>query len=198
MDLQIATLDFETYYDKEYSLSKMTTEEYINDPRFEIIMLGIIWPDGSKEVLTGTHAEIEWHLQRHDWSQFAVLAHHNHFDGAILAWRLHIRPALWLCTLSMARAIFGAKGNSLAALTKHFGLKDKGNEVVNMMGRRRLSLSEEEFQRYAEYCVHDAELCLQIYNLLMDGWYRFDPYDRRDPFPHGELRLIDLHIRMFT
>ena len=39
--MDIVTLDFETYYDKEYSLSKMTTEEYIRDDRFEIIGLAV-------------------------------------------------------------------------------------------------------------------------------------------------------------
>ena len=32
-------VDFETYYDRDYSLSKMTTEEYIRDDRFEVIGL---------------------------------------------------------------------------------------------------------------------------------------------------------------
>ena len=33
----IVTLDFETFYSKEFSLSKLTTEEYIRDSRFEVI-----------------------------------------------------------------------------------------------------------------------------------------------------------------
>ena len=31
--MDVYTLDFETYYDQEYSLSKVTTEEYVRDPR---------------------------------------------------------------------------------------------------------------------------------------------------------------------
>ena len=66
--MEIITADFETYYDKEYSLSKLTTESYIRDPRFETIMLGLRWPDGTKEVITGTDEEIQYRLDAVDWS----------------------------------------------------------------------------------------------------------------------------------
>jgi hypothetical protein len=33
----VITIDFETYYDREFSLSKITTEEYVRDRRFEVI-----------------------------------------------------------------------------------------------------------------------------------------------------------------
>jgi hypothetical protein len=46
----IVTIDFETYYDKEYSLSKMTTEEYIRDDRFEVIGVAIKVDDGDISV----------------------------------------------------------------------------------------------------------------------------------------------------
>ena len=39
--MDIVVLDFETYYDREYSLSKITTEEYVRDSRFETIGVGI-------------------------------------------------------------------------------------------------------------------------------------------------------------
>ena len=35
--MNLITLDFETYYDKKYSLGKMTMESYIRDPQFEVI-----------------------------------------------------------------------------------------------------------------------------------------------------------------
>ena len=37
----IISVDFETYYDKEFSLSKMTTEEYVRDDNFEVIGVGV-------------------------------------------------------------------------------------------------------------------------------------------------------------
>ena len=36
--MDIITIDFETYYDRDYSLSKMTTESYIRDERFEVVV----------------------------------------------------------------------------------------------------------------------------------------------------------------
>ena len=37
----VILLDFETYYDKEYSLSKMTTAEYVADKRFHVMMMAV-------------------------------------------------------------------------------------------------------------------------------------------------------------
>ena len=37
----VIVIDFETYYDKAYSLSKMTTEEYIRDEQFEVIGVAV-------------------------------------------------------------------------------------------------------------------------------------------------------------
>jgi hypothetical protein len=39
--MQIVTLDFETFYDRDYSLSKMTTEAYVRDPQFEAIGVSV-------------------------------------------------------------------------------------------------------------------------------------------------------------
>jgi len=39
--MDLITLDFETYYDRDYSLSKLTTEAYVRDSRFEVVGVGI-------------------------------------------------------------------------------------------------------------------------------------------------------------
>ncbi len=60
--MKIIALDFETYYDKEYSLSKITTEEYIRDARFETIGVGVK-EDGQDAVwVSGTHDKIKKYL----------------------------------------------------------------------------------------------------------------------------------------
>lgn len=196
MDLYV--IDFETYYSKEYSLSGMTTAEYVLHENFEVILVGIRYPDGRKEWITGTHAEIQHFFNGIDFSNAAILCHHTLFDGAILAWHFNVRPKRWLDTLCMARAMFGNKGNSLKALAEKFNLPAKGEEVHTMLGRRRLSLSKIELEKYAGYCLNDVEITYQLFQILAEGWYDPETLDKRDPFPKDEYKLIDLTIRMFT
>ena len=56
--MNVITIDFETYYDKVYSLSKLTTEEYIRNPQFEIIGVGIKINNDEPQWASGTHEEI--------------------------------------------------------------------------------------------------------------------------------------------
>lgn len=120
------------------------------------------------------------------------------FDAAIFTWKFNVKPRLWLDTMGMGRAMFGGKGNSLKALAERYNLEEKGTYVANMMGRRRESLSPEEFEQYAGYCLLDCELTYDLWQLMSQGWYSLDPYDNRGTFPKDELKLIDKIIRMYT
>ncbi len=60
--MKIIALDFETFYDREFSLSKMTTEEYIRDPRFETIGVGIKENGQDAVWVSGTHDRIKTFL----------------------------------------------------------------------------------------------------------------------------------------
>lgn len=73
--MKLITVDFETYYDQEFSLSKVTTEEYIRDPRFEVIGLSIKVDDGEAMWGSGTHEQIKAWLHTFDWSDAMLLAH---------------------------------------------------------------------------------------------------------------------------
>ena len=53
----LITIDFETYYDKNYGLNKYTTEEYIRDPQFEVIGVSVKQADKEPVWFTGPHQE---------------------------------------------------------------------------------------------------------------------------------------------
>lgn len=186
--MDLITLDFETYYDKDFSLSKITTEEYIRDPRFQIIGVGVKVNNGRARWFSGTHGLIKDFLSEFDWANSAVLAHNMMFDGAILSWRLGIRPKVLFDTLCMARAIHGVeKSASLKALAEAYDVGVKGTEVLDAKGKRRADFSVEELDAYGRYCVNDVDLTYDIFNMMMARG-----------FPKSELRLIDLTLRMFT
>ena len=186
--MSFITLDFETYYAKDFSLSRMTTEEYIRDPRFEVIGVGIKIDDGEPRWFTGTHKEIKQTLDEIDWSDSALLCHNAQFDGGILSFAFGITPAYYFDTLCMARAIHGVDaGGSLKALAERYQLGEKGTEVINALGKYRKDFTSEDLARYGAYCINDVDLTFKLFNVLMS-----------DYFPQNELDLIDMTLRMYT
>jgi len=185
--MDLITLDFETYYDREFSLSKMTTEEYIRDPRFEVIGIGVKVNNEPTEWASGTYEQLKRYLDTFNWQDSMVLAHNTMFDGAILAWHFDIHPRLFTDTLCIARALHGVEvGGSLKALAERYRIGAKGTEVVNALGKRRLDFSAEDLDRYGDYCVNDVELTYKLFHIFL-----------KKGFPKTELRLIDLTLRMF-
>lgn len=73
--MQYLTLDFETYYDKDYSLSKkgMTTQAYIMSPKFEVLMASVKWGDGETQVVEAP--DLPAFFASVDWVQTAVVNH---------------------------------------------------------------------------------------------------------------------------
>jgi len=184
--MDLITLDFETYYSKEFSLSKMTTEEYVRDPRFEVIGLGVKRNNEETEWASGTHEQIKEYLQSFDWSDTMLLCHNTMFDGAILNWVYDIRPRVYADTMCIARAIHGVETSaSLRAVSEKYNIGAKGTEVIQALGKRREHFTESELARYGDYCVNDVELTYKLFTIMANG------------FPRQELKLIDLTLRMF-
>jgi DNA polymerase len=185
--MNILTADFETYYDQKYSLSKISTEEYVRSDLFEAIGVSVQVNDGTPEWFTGTMQEIGNWLNRYPWQDAMFVAHNSMFDAAILSWRFDIHPKVIADTLSMARAKHGVEvGGSLAKLAEFYQIGVKGTEVINALGKRRLAFTPEDLARYGEYCCNDTKLTYDLFEILMET------------FPKTEMRLIDQTIKMFT
>ena len=165
--MSIITIDFETYYDKDYSLTKMTTEEYINDPRFEVIGMGIKVGDDETNWVTGK--DILATLNSFTWSEHAILCHNTLFDGAILAWKYGVKPGFWLDTLCMARALHGVDaGGSLKSLSERYKIGEKGDEVIHAMGKRLADFTRADLDRYGAYCRNDVDLTYKLFLRLLE------------------------------
>jgi DNA polymerase len=184
--MKILTIDFETFYDQDFSLTKITTEEYVRSDEFEVIGVSVQVDDGEPQWFSGTFEQTKAFLNSFDFPSNLALAHNAMFDAAILHWHYGISPRGWLDTLSMGRALHGTEvGGSLGVLAKHYDLGVKGDEVVNAKGKRRLDFSPDALARYGEYCCNDVALTFALFREMTAS------------FPQSELRLIDLTLRMF-
>jgi len=185
--MNILTIDFETYYDPAYSLSKVTTEEYIRDPQFEVIGVAVKVGNGDAVWFSGTRAQTKRWLDQFHWDDAIALAHNAMFDMAILNWHFDIRPKHIADTLAMARALHGNEtGVSLKSMAAFYNIGEKGTEVLNALGKRRIDFTTYDLTRYGEYCRNDCDLTLKL-------------FERMAPkFPAREHRLVDLTVRMFS
>lgn len=185
--MKLVTLDFETYYTSTYSLSKLTTEQYIRDPQFEVVGVSVQVDASAPVWFSGAFKDTQKYLESLRLEDSAVLAHNTLFDGAILGWRFGIHPKKLMDTLSMGAALHGTSvGGSLAALSTHYGVGGKGDAVVRAIGKRRLDFTPAELQEYGEYCNQDVALTYSLLGKMLPGFSRL------------ELDLIDLTLKMFT
>src|SRR3990167_6079074 len=183
--MRFLPLDAETFYCSKtgYTLSKMTAEEYIRDPRFELIGFSY-GPLGTRPVwYTGTIEYLRSVAHAIDWSQVFAVGHNlSMFDSLILTEVLGVRPAAYGCTLQLARCMHDSKtpdgksiSNILGALAKMYQREIEqilgrplfnGNEVVKADGKRRLDFTPQELADYGVYCCDDTELAGALWQVL--------------------------------
>lgn len=190
--VKIITLDFESYYEKgDYSLRNMATQEYILDPRFEIIGVAASVNGGeptwhSSDSLLDVKAFLAGFALEEKGT--ITVAHNAMFDGAILEWKLGIKPWRYFCTMMGSRpTVTPYTGKmSLESVAKYLDLGVKGHEVFGAHGKRRGDFSDADLLRYAAYCINDVVLSWKIFRLVAQS------------MPAKEMRLLDLTIKKFT
>lgn len=183
--MNLITLDAESYFDTEFSLKRLTVEEYCRDPRFEVHGWGIRWPDGTRQWFT--HEETKHVFAEIDWSKTGAIAHHSQFDMLVLNYIYGHRPKLILDTLSMARLVLGtAQPLSLEALAEHYGLAPKNVPYNLFKGKHWHELTTSEQKELSEGCLWDCELTHSIFTELAKD------------FPASETLIVDATIRMFS
>lgn len=172
-------LDFESFYSTKlgYTLKKMTPVEYLLDERFELIGCAVIdkgrgsnfhdpyWLDGADfQAYIGRLNE-----RRAQGEKIVMLSHNALFDMSLLAWRFGFVPDIMVDTMGMSQALLAPKVGfvSLAKISEHLGIGQKGDTVVRVDGMTLADIKAAGlYQRYAQYSLNDAVLCDQIYQCL--------------------------------
>ena len=181
----VVTIDYETFYGKDYTLSgKINTSEYVRDDRFHAH--GVAIKKGNGKTLWYTGRNIALALKEIDWSKTAMVGHNTAFDGFITSELYGHKPAFYADTLSMSRATRGhATRHDLDTVAKAFGHggKVKRNALVNT--KDKVQLTKDEEAKLGGYAVDDVDDTYRIF------------WDMYPHVPDDELRLIDITMRMF-
>lgn len=181
---RLVTLDLETYWDINYTLSKLSTSEYIRDKRFKAQMVGI--KIGSRPTRIYTGAGIAKALNAVPWQTHTLLAHHAQFDGFILAEKYGIQPKKIYCTLSMVRGLYSSDiGAGLDEASKFFGGQGKIEGALDVT-KGLLVWPKSVIESVGKYCANDVEECLRIFKCM------------HPMMPVDEMDFIDIVCRMFT
>ena len=187
--MRILFQDFETYYDKEYSLRKMTAAEYILNPRFKVHGCAFKWR--GEEAFWIDDTQIYFFIGDLP-KDIMVVSHNALFDMAINAWRFGYRPQMYGDTLAVARATINAylKRLSLDSVSQYLGFGKKDTDALaSAVGLQTWELKERGlYERLARYSLGDVEKCANIFEELV--------INRK--FPTQELLFADMVIRCCT
>lgn len=185
----ILTLDWEAAFGKHpetgenITLNVLTTEEYVRHKHFKPHGLGVKLNDRPTKYIY-KKAELLHFLKTFPWHKAYVLAHHAHFDLAILSWRCGIRPKFILDTMSMFRALYPHEPVGLENMVKVLGVGEKGKELQTV--KDKWVLTEAEQAVLGGYCINDVDLTYHAFCKM------------KAQIPPSELQLIDHTVRLFT
>lgn len=185
---RLVQLDFETYYDADYTLKKLSTSEYIRDKRFEAIMVGI--KIGNKQTKVVPGPKIRDELSKINWATHSLLCHHTQFDAFILSHHYGIQPKFLYCSLSMARALHSNDiGAGLDEVSMFYGGRGKiQGALEDMKGLHFADVWKDKvkWKQYADYCANDVDEMARIFREMLPS------------MPREEMEIIDVTCRMFT
>lgn len=184
--MRFVTLDFETYFDSDYTLKKMSTEAYIRDSRFEAHGAAIKW---QHNIPARWYAEKELRqvLADEDWSDTCLIAWHANFDGLILSHHYKVQPKLWLCPMSMHRLLKGTHlPASLDAVRKANGLAPKFTPYSAFVGKHWSDLTPAVQEEMADGAEDEVESIWLLFRRFMLD------------FPREEIEVMSTTIKMFV
>jgi DNA polymerase len=185
------TLDYETYYDSDFSLRKanMTYIKYCHDERFKLQSVAIAW---------GRAGEIEYIEDKHvaeaindifvPDNKIVMLGQNLMFDGLVTKFATKAVPHMYLDLLGMSRAMWPhAMRHDLDAILGRIYPHDpsmrKGADLAFVKGKPNLTATDHAVLK--PYNIQDIHITRNpIYKLLDAG------------FPVDELLTQDLLLKM--
>lgn len=163
-------VDFESYFDSDYSLKKMSTIEYVMDKRFQVGGLGIQFlgfsdsfiksngiyffnPFEAKDFLCATK-----HDAGSDLKCFTIICQNCKFDCLVLKEHYGITPKYTVDIIDLDRIWDARAKHRLAVMAERWGAPKQKGDTQQFKGWHWNDMSPEMKKAYEEYCKTDIEI----------------------------------------
>lgn len=159
--MRLVAIDFESDYDKAFSITTLGAWNYIHDEKFNAYMVSVATSDG-----------LEWvgHPKDFDWGSIdgdVWLSHNASFDETVYRrlqglYGLTAEPSQWYCTSNLA--VYLQAPRSLAGAAKQLLDKFVDKSVrTKQSGVNQNTATDEDAEELREYALNDSRYCLQLW-----------------------------------
>ena len=167
LDTPAVCIDFETYYDKEYSVANMSYYHYVNHEKFDPYLVAIATNNFCiySDPVTFPWEQIDGHI----WVAHNVTFDKFVFERIAEIHNIKARPLCWMNTADLAVYIQGPR--SLAGATKQFMDHTMDKTVrSDMCGVQYHELNDEKKRGLQKYAMDDARLALKFWKKFQEKW----------------------------
>ncbi len=165
----VEVIDFESYFDSDYSITKMSTIEYVTDERFEFTGVGVASSPGFCPSFVPFPIKMIEALQKRYGKNFenvTLVVKNAKFDITVLTERFKILPPFIVDIDDLARHYDSRISHRLKDLAKLFGLDPKGN-TMQFKGLHWKDMTPEQKEALEHYCNRDVELESILFKKLL-------------------------------
>ncbi len=171
------TLDFETYFDDEYSMKKMSTVEFVTDSRFKFTGVGIF---ESKLPFDDPHNCVFWSADKvanrmktlqneygKNLEGCTVVGQNLMFDCLMLSCHFGIIPKYTVDILNLARHEDSKRRNDLKHLCIYYETSVQKGDTQQFKGLTYRHMSPSTKKKLADYCRDDVIAETELFRLLL-------------------------------
>lgn len=172
-----AVVDFETYYDKDYSLKNTSHVAYVRDNRFDAYMVSVVSPQHN---WVGHPSEFPWR----ELEGWALAAHNASFDQCVIDELGLVAYRDFYCTADLSAFLQAPR--YLGGASKYLLGKTMSKEVRAAAAGKRWprDFSPEERTAMRDYALMDSRRTWEILEKHLEDW------------PEKERKLSSLTRRM--
>ena len=165
----VLVLDFETYFDQEYTLGKLSTVQYVQNVQFDFTGLGYGFDSQIYFIPKPDLNKCMKGLQQYYGNQFeqvTVVAKNCKFDMLILATKFGIIPPYIIDIDDLLRFFDSRMSHKMKDVAPMFGLQPKG-DTQQFKGLHYEEMSNAQREALATYGKKDIQIEVDLFRLLL-------------------------------